>query len=144
MPAVMDVLDHHHANESGIAPVVIEGEPTELVERRSRFQIVELQIALAAAHLGISFLQNALVKALLVGEIIIDHALGRARAGRNFINAGAGETVLRKLFHGHRKNVAAHPFRIALRLPAVSGSVRSSAFGHDPFHRWGGWPKLTP
>lgn len=140
----MDVLNHHHSYESRIAAVMVEGEPTELVECRNRLKVIQFQVALAATHLGVSFLKNALVKPFLVGKIIIDHPLGSARAGRDLIDARARQSVLRKLLHRDRKNVATHPFRIALRLSDFAGAVRSCAFCHDPSIRRAGGLRPHP
>ncbi|QTK82653.1 Hypothetical protein AT6N2_L1968 [Agrobacterium tumefaciens] len=137
VPAVMDILDHHHADESRITPVVIEGEPTELVECRHGLQIVQLQIAFTTTNLGIGLLQHMLVKALLVGEVIIDHALGRARARGDLVDPRSRQTVLRKFLHRHGQNIAPHTLRVPFRRAGLCCAFGSRGFRHGrSIHPW--------
>lgn len=86
VPTVMNILDHDHADESGMAAMVIEGETTELIQRSQRLHTIKLQVAFAATHPGISFFKHLLVEPLLIAVIIVNHALGRARPRRDFVD----------------------------------------------------------
>ena len=57
--AVMDVLDHHDADEIRMAAVMVEGELGEPLERLDRRQVVELELLLAGADLPVGLLQHA-------------------------------------------------------------------------------------
>ncbi len=57
--AVVDVLDHHHADEILVLVVMVEGELDELAQRLERRQAVDVELGLALAHLAIGVLEDA-------------------------------------------------------------------------------------
>jgi hypothetical protein len=85
--AVMDVLDHHHADELLMLMVMVEGELDQAAERLDWRQALYVELGLALAHQPVGILQGAEIEALLVAEIVIDHALRRAGARRDLVDA---------------------------------------------------------
>ena len=121
--AVMDVLDHHHADEIRVAAVVVEGEFGQPLQRLDRRQVIEFQFLFPGADLAVGLLENAAVEALLVAEIIIDHALRGVRLRGDLVDPRARKPVGGELGHGDGKDVL--PDARGVLLPAVATVRRS-------------------
>lgn len=108
--AVMDVLDHHHANEIRMTVVVLEGEFDQAAQCVSGAEVIKVELDLAAAHHAVGLFQTTQVQAVLVVEIIVDHALGGIGLGGDLVDPGTGQTIVCKFAHGDFNDVAFGPF----------------------------------
>ncbi len=105
--AVMDVLDHHHADEGFVLAVVVEGELDQPLQRLQRRQVLDVQLAFALPDGLVGVLERAEIEAFLVAEIVVDHALAGAGAGRDLVDPGARQAVQRELLRRDLDDVLA-------------------------------------
>ena len=102
---MVDVLDHHHADELLVALVMVESEFHQSRQRLDG-RVLRVELRLAAPHLPVGFSRAREIEPLLVAEIVVDHALAGARACGDLVDPGAGEPVLSELLRRDLEDVA--------------------------------------
>ena len=94
--ASMDVLDRHQPDEVGVLPVMVVGQPGQLPEGVDRSQVIDGEVVLRLTDRGVGLLQNGEVELFLAAEVVVDHAFRGAGTLSDFIDSGAGVSVLGK------------------------------------------------
>src|SRR5690606_28265320 len=93
--------------------VVAPDETAELLERLPRIVRIEPHAALGIAQLRVGLLEHGAEQLVLAAEVVIDHALARARALRDAFAACAGVAVPRELGARRLQDPCARRFGIA-------------------------------
>src|SRR5690606_36988671 len=110
--AVVDILDHHHADKIFMGVMVIESKFDQTPHRCDRRQTRRVQLGLAFADLPVGIFQRLQITAVLVAEIVVDHALAGLSARRDFVDTSARKAASSELAQGRVQNILARPLRI--------------------------------
>src|SRR4029079_5205193 len=110
--------------------IVVERELDERAHRFPRLQLFELELGLSAANFLVHTLKHRQIELLVVSEIVIDHALIRARPSRDCIDTSAADSLGGKFDGGRLEYQFARSFRVSpprcRRLSRLGGQMRRS------------------
>src|SRR5262245_51090967 len=84
--------------------VVVHGELHDALERLGRIGEIEVERALGPPHVAVDGLEYRDEQLLLAAEVIVNHALVRARSTRDQVDARAAEPALREHLHRRLQN----------------------------------------
>ena len=125
--AAVDVLDADQANEIGVRLVVIEGQLGQSTDRRDGVEVFDIERLLGGADFGIRLLEHGEVEPLFAAEVVVDHALGGARARGNLVDARAGVPAIGEFAARNGEDVRPGPRGVANAFAARPGA---GAGGH--------------
>jgi hypothetical protein len=109
---LVDILDHHQADEVLVGVLVVEGEADERPQRQFRFEVVELQRRLDLADAAVGVLEHLNEEPLLVAEVVIDHPLAGIGARGNIVDPRPSKAFVGKLIGRDLQDVPAGSFRV--------------------------------
>ena len=92
--------------------VVVEGEFCQGADCCGGVQSLEVEFTFLRTNDAVRMLEDGLVQPFLVGEVVVDHALGGVSLGCDLVYPGAGESLVGKLLGGDGDDV--HPGQIAV------------------------------
>ena len=78
----------------------------------------------------VGLLERGDVEKLLGAEVVVDHALRRARLGGDLVDPGPGEAPVGELLGRHGKNLQLGALGVALAALVVVASAASPALRH--------------
>src|SRR5579859_821124 len=87
MFGAMNILDRDQTQEVRVPLVVVERQLGELAYSGERVQMVDVERLLCIAQLTVGSFQDGDVQLLLAPEVVVDHALGRAHAIGDLVDA---------------------------------------------------------
>ncbi len=93
---------------------VVPGELHQALQCRARRQVLEPQAALGVADMGIAVLERRQEQAVLVAEVVIQHALVRAGALGDAVHARAPQAVARELVQRRVEDALARAVGVAV------------------------------
>ncbi len=112
MNAVVDILDHHQANETLIGILVVESEADERPQRRFRLDLIKFERRLDLADAAIGLFEHRDEQPLLVAKVVVDHPLAGVGARRNLVDARPAEAPVGELVGCDLQDVASGPLRV--------------------------------
>src|SRR5712671_1471582 len=105
MDAVVDILDHHQANEALIGVLIVERESDERPQGRFWLDLIEFERCLDVADAAVGLFEHLGEEPLLVAKVVVDHPLAGVGASRNVVDAGPAEALVGELVRGDLQNV---------------------------------------
>ena len=119
--------------------MMVEGEFDQALQRLQRRQVLNVQLAFSLPDRLVRIFERAEIETFLVAEIVVDHPLAGARAGRNLVDTGARQPVQGELFGSDLDDILPRSLRImrarsrrlrpAFGLPSAHCHLCSSTFG---------------
>src|ERR1700733_12217298 len=93
----VNVLDRDQPDEIRMRLVMVEGELSELSDRRDRVEVIDVELRLDIAEQRIDPLQGRDEELLLAAEVVVDHPLRGARLGGDLVDPRSGKPVADEL-----------------------------------------------
>ena len=97
-----------------VADEIIPGEADQPFDRFRRIEMFEVERALLGTDFLVSAFQHGEVQVLLVTDVIVQHALVRARRRGDAVDTCAGQAIGGEFLLCGLKNAQPHAFGIAL------------------------------
>ena len=117
--------------------MVVERELRQFANRPERVQVVHVQRLLGVSELTVGALQHGYIQLLFTAKVVVDHALGGARAVGNVVDPCARVATLRELGRRNFEDFRSRPFRVTHSLGRRIGPhCMSQATGSSRLRAW--------
>jgi hypothetical protein len=98
--SAVQVLAVEQGDEFGMLEVVVPGEGDQPADRLHGLHLVQMQLLLGLANVGVGALEHGQEQVVLAAEVVIDQPLVETGARGDAVHPGAGQAALCKLVAG--------------------------------------------